>query len=212
VDAQAHGTVPIRKPDMPRAGGEGHKVTKKFARRTEFAVVQRLLRVNSRLAARQCIAGSWARSKPSMDPTEMHRFWKGVFERESEAVAERQDNATILWQLVRPITSQDVAREKILLKNGAPGVDSIIFWLVRSSPNSCLSKMFNLLLLAGYLPPCLKRHKTGLIPKVDDPKSAWEFRPITISGFLVRLRHKIIAKRSSSAFSVALGAARVSER
>ena len=142
----------------------------------------------------------------------MHRFWKGVFERESEAVAERQDNATILWQLVRPITSQDVAREKILLKNGAPGVDSIIFWLVRSSPNSCLSKMFNLLLLAGYLPPCLKRHKTGLIPKVDDPKSACKFRPITMSGFLVRLRHKIIAKWCLSAFSVALGTARVSER
>ena len=144
MDGQAHGTVQIRKPDMPRAGDEGHKVTKKFARRTEFAVVQRLLRVNSRLAARQCIAGSWARSKPSMDPTEMHRFWKGVFERESEVVAERQDNATILWQLVRPITSQDVAREKILLKNGARGVDSISFWLVRSTPNILLKQLFGM--------------------------------------------------------------------
>ena len=82
---------------------------------------------------------------------ETHRFGKGVFERKSEEVAERQDNIKILWQLVRLITSQEVAREKNLMKNGAPGVDGVSFRLIRSIPNSCLSKTFNLWLLAGYL-------------------------------------------------------------
>ena len=177
-------------------------MAKRHARKTEFAAVQRLIRVNPGRAARQCIAGTWGRSKSSVDPAEMHRFWKDVFERESEVGAERLENTKVSWQLVRPITSQDVEREKALLRNGTPGVDGISLRLVRSIPNGCLSKMFNLWLLAGYLPLCLKRHRTVLIPKADDPKSASEFRPITISSFLVRLHHKIIAKQCSSAFEL----------
>ncbi|KRX26647.1 PiggyBac transposable element-derived protein 4 [Trichinella nelsoni] len=67
----------------------------------------------------------------------------------------------------------------------------------------CLTKSFNLFVLARYIPQQLKDCRTTLISKTDNPHpDAEDYRPITVASGLYRLFSKIVTRRLENSFSL----------
>ena len=99
------------------------------------------------------------------------------------------------WELMATITTEDVERSLMGMKDGAPGPDGRKLKDVRAIPHDQLSAHFNLWLLSGYLPSTLREGETVLLPKVSGAGAPNEFRPITISNIVVRCFHRIMAQQ-----------------
>jgi hypothetical protein len=84
---------------------------------------------------------------------------------------------------------------RLLKKKSAAGPDEVSVALLKSFPRRVLLKLVNLFLLVGRLPRCLKTSRTVLIPKKKEVAEPSDFRPISISPVIVRLFHKVLAKR-----------------
>ncbi|KRY27710.1 Retrovirus-related Pol polyprotein from type-2 retrotransposable element R2DM [Trichinella spiralis] len=83
------------------------------------------------------------------------------------------------------------------------GLDGVQVSHLRQCDPVCLSKAFNCLLLARYIPPQLKDCRTTLIPKTDNPRpDAEDYRPITIASCIYRLFSKIVTRRLENCISL----------
>ena len=109
------------------------------------------------------------------------------------------------WELTAPITTEDVKRSLMGMKDGAPGPDGRKLKDVRAIPHDQLSAHFNLWLLSGYLPSTLRGGETVLLPKVSGAGAPNEFRPITVSNIVVRCFHRIMAQRMEMHLPLSLG-------
>ena len=109
------------------------------------------------------------------------------------------------WELMAPITAEDVEPSLKGMKDGAPGPDGRKLKDVRAIPFDQLAAHFNLSLLSGYLPSTLTGGETVLLPKVSGAGAPNEFRPITISNTVVRCFHRIMAQRMEMHLTLSLG-------
>ena len=123
-------------------------------------------------------------------------FWRSLFER--TLVPDNRCPQPVgppKWELMAAITTEDVERSLMGMKDGAPGPDGRKLKDVRAIPHDQLSAHFNLWLLSGYLPSTLREGETVLLPKVSGAGAPNEFRPITISNIVVRCFHRIMAQQ-----------------
>ena len=70
------------------------------------------------------------------------------------------------WELMAPITAEDVEQSLKGMKDGLPGPDGRNLKDVRAILFDQLAAHFNLWLLSGYLPSTLRGGETVLLPKV----------------------------------------------
>ena len=133
-------------------------------------------------------------------------FWRSLF-----VQASIPDNRSAQpvgppkWQLMVPITTEDVNRSLKGMKDGAPGPDGQKLKDVRAIPHDQLAAHFNLWLLSAYLPSTLRGGETVLLPKVSGAGAPNEFRPITVSNIVVRCFHRIMAQRMEMHLPLSLG-------
>ena len=123
-------------------------------------------------------------------------FWRSLFER--TLVPDNRCPQPVgppKWELMSTITTEDVERSLMGMKDGAPGPDGQKLKDVRAIPHDQLSAHFNLWLLSGYLPSTLREGETVLLPKVSGTGAPNEFRPIMISNIVVRCFHRIMAQQ-----------------
>ena len=99
------------------------------------------------------------------------------------------------WELVAPITAEDVERSLKGMKDSVPGPNGRKLKDTRAITFDQLAAHFNLWLLSSYLPSTLRGGETALLPKVSGAGAPNEFRPITISNIVVRCFHRIMAQR-----------------
>ena len=89
-------------------------------------------------------------------------------------------------------------------KKTAPGPDGRKLTDVAAIPRGVLVGLFNLWLYTGVCPTELCEGSTTLIPKEAGAVDPAKFRPITVSSVVLRLFHKIIAKRLEALCPVSL--------
>ena len=95
-------------------------------------------------------------------------FWRSLFER--TLVPDNRCPQPVgppKWERMATITTEDVERSLMGMKDGAPGPDGQKLKDVRAIPHDQLSAHFNLWLLSGYLPSTLREDETVLLPKED---------------------------------------------
>ena len=109
------------------------------------------------------------------------------------------------WELMVPITADDVKSSLKGMKDGAPGPDGRKLKDATPIPFDQLAPHFNLWLLSGYLPSTLRGGETVLLPKVLGAGAPNEFRPITISNIVVGCFHRIMAQRMEMHLPLSLG-------
>ena len=165
-------------------------------RRAQGARVQREYNKNRSRCAQDVISGTWQDPPATLPLGTQEPFWRSLFEQTS--VPDMRCPEPVgppKWELLAPITPEDVERSMKGMKDGAPGPDGRKLKDVRAIPHGQLSAHFNLWLLSGYLPSTLRGGETVLLPKVSGAGAPNEFRPITISNIVVRCFHSIMAQR-----------------
>ena len=175
-------------------------------RRTQYPWVQREYTNNRSCCAQDVISGAWQDPQTTLPMGTQEPFWRSLF-----VQASIPDNRSAQpvgppkWQLMVPITTEDVNRSLKGMKDGAPGPDGQKLKDVRAIPHDQLAAHFNLWLLSAYLPSTLRGGETVLLPKVSGAGAPNEFRPITVSNIVVRCFHRIMAQRMEMHLPLSLG-------
>ena len=128
----------------------------------------------------------------------LENFWKNLLKtpstKDDRVSNELSDKGPLLTEIVQPLLKSDL---DLALKGaqGAPGPDRTQ-WHELKSKTEELAQRFNYYLATGKIPSRLLKGKTTLIPKdLDNIYDPTKYRPITVSSTIVRLFHKVLAKR-----------------
>lgn len=169
-----------------------------------YALVQELWRKAPSQTARRVLDGSWCTHTPSVSKKEHELFWGKLFSTESRPDSRPIDDPrSMVWEVAEPITADEVASVLGSVDVGtASGPDGLTAREIRKAPPSTLARLYNLFLVTKKIPKSLKHSRTVLIPKIQDAKLPYQFRPISISSFLVRVFNKILAKRLNQNFKL----------
>lgn len=170
------------------------RITKRRARRTEYALTQKMWRKNRSNCLRTLL-----RDKQTTDyPPEgvMTPFWERLMTSECETSPGAGSPKKTYDELWFPITPLEIS--KALPPAGtAPGPDGLSARDLREVPADILTRVFNIIMLGRMLPKHLLESRTILIPKKDNADQPSDFRPITVSSVLARTLHKVLANRMS---------------
>ena len=173
---------------------------KKQIRRANYASLQTLYHQRRKDAASAVLDGSWKHLYKGNGglPSNAEEYWTKVLS--SPKHVDNRPPRTVLspnWNLVEPITGEEVSRTISLMGNSSPGLDRLTPRMLRRFNTNTLAGYFNLFLISGGCPPHLCRTRITLVPKVSNPISADQLRPISVSSVLVRCFHKLLADRWS---------------
>lgn len=134
--------------------------------------------------------------KAKVDKTELCQHWRTEFESErnieDKVIDERKP---LLSESVKPLQLEEVATEQREFSVSSAGPNMLDVNTIKKLNAQFLAKFFNLWLFLGYIPQCFRESRTKLIPKKRDAKEPKDFRPKSVQSVLVRLFHKILARR-----------------
>ncbi|GAA55897.1 retrovirus-related Pol polyprotein from type-1 retrotransposable element R2 [Clonorchis sinensis] len=175
-------------------------VNRKQIRRANYAAIQTLYHQRRKDAASAVLDGSWKdlyKGNCGLPP-DAEQYWKQVLSAPKH-VDSRPSRVIVPsdWSLIEPITGEEVGRTVRSMGNSSPGLDKLTPRMLRRFNANVLAGYFNLLLLAGGCPPHMCRARITLVPKVHNPTSPDQLRPISVSSILVRCFHKVLADRWS---------------
>ena len=93
-------------------------------RRAQYVRVQQCYDKDRTRCAQQNIAGNWCEPPASLPMSVQEPFWRDIFK--TPSVSDSQSLPVVgelHWELLHPITSEDVVRALKKMKDGAPGPD-----------------------------------------------------------------------------------------
>lgn len=164
----------------------------------EYAILQKLYKRGTKWAARHVFEGVKKTLGPT--PSDHFDFWKSIYTRSQSTRGQRftpHNNNMPTSDLWAPITEDDIKASEPN-RSAAPGIDGITAQEWRQIPRKLRATFYNLLMLRGEVDQEFLRARTVFIPKVEDPKTPGEFRPISIASILIRQFHRIFARRLQS--------------
>lgn len=167
-------------------------LTRRRARRKEYAQTQRAWKKNPCNCLRKILKDKTSETTPTKDI--MVPFWQAVMTGggdQSPGINNKAQEINALWA---PIESYEV-KQAYPEMTSSPGPDGLSARQLKAMPIQILTRIFNLFLLCGKLPKHLLESKTTLIPKKDGASEPGDFRPITVSSVITRTYHKILARR-----------------
>ena len=113
---------------------------------------------------------------------------------EQNSVCKVPDQQSSNWNLGNPVRREELDTVLESMLNSAAGTDRIQL----QKPRNMLLLLFNNVnFLTNIHPKWLVEGRVTLIPKMAKPKSPKDFCPITVLSVLLRVLHKILAKRCS---------------
>lgn len=159
-----------------------------------YARVQEAFRQNRGRCAKKILDGS-DESEIVLSVDDQDRYWRQLFSHPSKEDKRPAVPTAVSWPIVDPITPEEV--EETLRKSGdnSPGPDSLTLKQERNLNIKDLTVAFNQWLLQGYVPTDALAVETVLIFKDGDMEVASNYRPITIASHVLRVFHRILAKR-----------------
>jgi hypothetical protein len=138
--------------------------------------------------------------KTGTDPASIEGFaehWKATFAPPTGPIeTSRMEQNRERYEIKFAITQGEIMNHlRSMSNNTASGPDQVSVEMLKSFPLRVVSKILNLIMVSGKVPPCIKKSRTVFIPKKDDCSSASDFRPISLTSVILRLFNKVIAGR-----------------
>ncbi len=175
-------------------------------RRARYAHTQRLYKLKRKDAAHSILEGRWREAYRGMDCAVegVEEYWAKVFETSTTETepseASPQSSGQIKWELVSPITTEEIRLALDTMRKTSVGMDKLspqelLTWHLPS-----LAGLMNTILAVERLPSHLAMARVTFRPKVDSPVEPGDYRPIAISSVLARTLHKILARRMRDHF------------
>lgn len=201
LDLHASRTFPHTwSPISRRRRQQTHRVpvNRKQIRRSNYAALQTLYHQRRKDAASAVLDGSWKDLYKGNGglPRDAEEYWVKVLS--SPRHVDKRPCRNVLptdWNLINPITGDEVSRTIRSMGNSSPGLDRFTPRMLHRLNASALAGYFNLMLICGGCPPHLCRARITLVPKVSNPTSSDQLRPISVSSVIVRCFHKVLANR-----------------
>ena len=113
------------------SGNDGKKCGKSRSRfkqrrgREAFKKVQDLFR--KRRCAQVVLDGSWDKQASKLNLEELEPFWREMFEKESVIDNSEVDPiGPVMWDMIKPISLDEVTLTINAMKNGSPGLDGSV--------------------------------------------------------------------------------------
>lgn len=180
---------------------ETSRKEKRRKKRATYKRVQTLWKVDRRKCAKIILSGEWETEdgergdEPSLEQQEA--FWSGLYSTPSQPDQRPVASVPEERRMAEPISGDEIKkRVKKLNTASASGPDNLTVPMIRKIPVTCLGKLFNLMILARYIPKAFRHSRTVLIPKVQKPVQPSQYRPISITSILLRTFTGILAGRS----------------
>lgn len=183
----------------PSAGNQSNNANRVQRRERDYAVLQNLFR-RSTTRAFEHVMGTAYDMGEGPATNSMFEFWENIFETEhtsDHAIDDEVISSEMADSIWAPVTTTEIKGSELAYKS-APGPDGLTVAEWRSLSRLERSTFYNVLLvqaMEGYLDPKILTARTIFIPKVDNPSSPEEFRPIGITSVIVRQLHRILAQR-----------------
>jgi len=186
-----------RKPNTTTVEPTAPTISAHQARRVQYAMTQQLYYKDRHRCAESVLNETWRSGPPKLlSLAEQELFWQPLFSTPS-----LKDDRPVLplrqpdWSLVMPIDTMEIEWAIRESTENSPGPDKITLDQVKSIQSEHLGAMFSTWLIASHVPEMLNEGETVLIPKTAATTDPSSYRPITMSSRLVRLFHKILARR-----------------
>ncbi len=130
------------------------------------------------------------------DPTEVETFWKDFIGRNISDNQKLNDSPSRPTAIEDPYDMKEVKEAlKSMNKKAAAGVDGVCYEdLQRAGPQGLLTLAL-IFQAHGRLPEYLNVSRVTFIPKVKNPRTPSDFRPISVCSALVRFVNSMLAKR-----------------
>jgi hypothetical protein len=147
----------------------------------------------------RAILSETLQTEDTIGKEELHQFWGAIFGKTPVGIEPIDTvNKPVDKTLAQPITIDEVEAGLKRLKNSSAGPDGIKRSDVLGIPKHQLKLMLNVFQATRYTPKFLRLGNVTLVPKTSKPETAGQYRPITVTSFLLRLYHGIIARRYDS--------------
>lgn len=170
-------------------------------RKHQYRVIQTQFKKNEREFARNLLSSDNGSVTDSVSPTEeeMRNHFQDIFSTPSIEDIEPIVDPKQPSFYSDPVSLREVEDCLKEMRCTAPGLDGMKTTHARQVGKERLCRLYNGMLLLQYTPEELRKNRTRLIPKKPHNKSLPSmWRPITISSILLRILHRILAKRMSS--------------
>lgn len=182
----------------PGVRDPGRELDPRRRRRAQYSAIQHLYGRKPSAAAHKVLDGSWECDDPVPTPTleEFRMAWQPIFETPSIKDNRRPTCVgQVRWEIVSPVTPDELNKVLTEGASSAPGPDGVKLKDVIGLGTGELCSHFNLWLLCGSQPSALCVGRTIYIPKGSESNDALKYRPITIASHILRVFHKIMARR-----------------
>ena len=144
----------------------------------------------------RAISNATLETVDSISSEEKRRYWKDVFEKENPYSGNiAVDQSKFNWNIANPISRDELDTALKDMSESAPGLDGIKCRQIKSGRLDLVLLVLNVLLRTSTIPDWMADGRVTLIPKVPNPQSPKDYRPITVTSMLLRLFHKILARR-----------------
>ncbi|CAB4037351.1 reverse transcriptase [Paramuricea clavata] len=167
-------------------------------RRAQYSAIQQLYSRKPSACAHKVLDGSWVNPNPGPSPT-LQQFcdtWQPIFETPSIKDSRRPTCiGQVRWDILRPVTPEELKPVLTEGASSAPGPDGVKLKQVIGLGMEELCSHYNLWLLCGSQPSALCTGRTIFLPKGSESSDALKYRPITIASHILRVFHKIMARR-----------------
>ncbi len=134
----------------------------------------------------------------------MEEYWAKVFETNTTEIepseAPPQSNGQIKWELISPITTEEIRLALSTMKRTSVGMDKLSSQELLTWHLPSLAGLMNMILATERLPSHLATGRVTFLPKVESPVEPGDYRPIAISSVLARTLHKILSRRMRRPF------------
>jgi hypothetical protein len=167
----------------------------RIARTQAYGRVQAAFRKNRKRCADMVLEGKWGEEATTLGLEEQEAFWRPLLAEPSTTDDRPVRSVPEDWQIVDPVSVEEVRKALHDSEESAPGTDGITLKDLKSVSPSMLAAAFNMWLLAGHAPDRFTTGETILIPKDGDLKNPANYRPITTTSRVTRVFHKVLASR-----------------
>ncbi|KAF8562518.1 hypothetical protein P879_12038 [Paragonimus westermani] len=165
--------------------------------RLNYAALQRLYHTRRKDAANSALDEPWssAYKREVTLPLRMKEHWKEIFEIESKPDLRPVVVNKYEWNVIAAISREETEKALRDSKGTAPGVDRFQTGDFLKWNLEVVTQLLNLMLVLESPTAQLSLARLTFVPKIDEPVTPTDYRPIVVSFVLQRMLHKILAKR-----------------
>ncbi|THD22936.1 hypothetical protein D915_006489 [Fasciola hepatica] len=123
-------------------------------------------------------------------------YWKGIFSQPSHPDPRPVQRPSVAqWSVLDPILAREVSEALRLMDSTAPGLDRLTVRDLLQMDQNCIAQLLNALLVLRTPTQHLSMARVTLVPKCSSPTGPGDYRPIAVTSVVLRLLHKILARR-----------------